>query len=267
MNLTNMVAVVTGSSRGIGKAIALELAKQGSDVAIVYRGQKEKAIEVMNQIESLGRRAMIFQADVTNPDDVDKLVVQVTNQLGSIDILVNNVGEFHLKPISKIAVNEWDEVFKSNLHSVFYMCKAVIPGMRKRGMGRIVNIGLSPNYIVRGAPNVAAYSIAKTGVIIFSRSLAVEEASYGITVNCISPGLIENGYQSPEQVEWMRQRVPMKRLGTPEEIADAVSFLVSERASYISGANLSVSGAWDWEDRPTDHDHIVHELFVEDGIK
>jgi NAD(P)-dependent dehydrogenase (short-subunit alcohol dehydrogenase family) len=125
----------------------------------------------------------------------------------------------------------------------------------------VTNIGLSPVHLVRGAPNLAAYTIAKTGIVILSRTLAVEEAPYGIRVNCVSPGLIDNGMLAPEQEKWMRERVPAGRLGTAEEVAEAVAFLFSDRASYISGANLSVSGGWDWEDRPTEHDGHVSGLF------
>lgn len=142
------------------------------------------------------------------------------------------------------------------------MCHAILPGMRERRKGRIINIGLSPTHMVRSAPNIAAYSISKTGVLILTRTLASEEAPYGITVNCLSPGLIDNGYLPPEQAKWMEKRVPMGRLGRPEEVANAVTFLVSKKASYISGANLSVSGAWDWDDRPTNHDNEVYDLFV-----
>jgi 3-oxoacyl-[acyl-carrier protein] reductase len=136
--------------------------------------------------------------------------------------------------------------------------------MRARRRGRVVNVGLSPVGLVRAAPNVAAYAVAKTGVVVMTMSLAVEEAPYGVTVNCVSPGLVDNGYLPPEQAEWMHKRVPMGRLGRPEEVADAVAFLVSDQASYVTGANLTVSGGWDWLNRPTDHDGDVTGLFLED---
>jgi 3-oxoacyl-[acyl-carrier protein] reductase len=262
MKLSGKIAVVTGSSRGIGKAIALGLARDGADVALNYHSNEGAALEVAEQIRALGRRAIIVKADVTVPDAGKALVAAVTEQLGAIDILVNNVGDFFFKPLGAMNPEEWRDVLESNLSSAYYLCHAVLPGMRDRQQGKIVNIGLSPVYLVRGAPNVAAYSIAKTGILILTRSLAVEEASHGIRVNCVSPGLIDNGYLPPEQKEWMQKRVPMGRLGRPEDIAEAVVFLSSESASYISGANLAVSGAWDWEDRPTSHDGTVQELFV-----
>lgn len=262
MKLSGQIAVVTGSSRGIGKAIALGLAQHGADVAINYRSNKDSALDVADQIKSLGQRSIVVEADLTIPSTAEMLVSKVIEQLGSIDILVNNVGDFFFKPIARMHPDEWRYVIDSNLSSVYYLCHAVLPKMRSRQKGKIINIGLSPTYLVRGAPNVAAYSIAKTGVLILSRSLAVEEAQHGITVNCVSPGLIDNGYLPPEQREWMQKRVPMGRLGNPEEIAEAVAFLASDNASYISGANLAVAGAWDWEDRLTNHDRDVEELFT-----
>lgn len=262
MTIAGKIAVVTGSSRGLGKAIAIGMAREGVNVAVNYRSDKSAAEEVVGEIQKIGCQAIAVQADMTDRTAASQLVETVRQELGEIDILVNNVGDFYFKPLSAMKHDEWHYVLDSNLSSVYYLCKAVLPSMGQRQQGKIVNIGLSPTYLVRGAPNIAAYSIAKTGVLILTRSLAIEVAPYGITVNCVSPGLIDNEHLPPEQEEWMRKRVPMGRLGRPEEIADAVVFLASDKASYISGANLAVGGAWDWEDRPTDHDGDVQELFV-----
>lgn len=262
MNLQGAVALVTGGSRGIGKAIAKRLAEESAAVAVNYRSDERAATETVDSIRAAGGRASTFQADVADPAEAERLVESVSAALGPIDVLVNNVGEFFLKPVAEMDPAEWRRVMESNLSSAFYVSRCALPAMRARGEGRIVNVGLSPVHLVRGAPNLAAYSVAKTGVVILSRTLAAEEARGGITVNCVSPGLIDNGYLPPEQEEWMRKRVPAGRLGRPEEVAEAVAFLASARASYVSGANLAVSGAWDWEDRPTDHDTEVHELFV-----
>lgn len=264
MKLSGRVALVTGSSRGIGKAIALSLAQQGANVAINYNTNEDAAIEVVKQIQALGKQAISVKADVSVSEASDTLVNTVIEQFGTIDILVNNVGEFFFKPLNVMNHNEWHYVLNSNLSSVYYLCHAVLPKMRTRRQGRIINIGLSPTYLVRGAPNIAAYAIAKTGVLILTRSLAVEEAANNITVNCVSPGLIDNGHLPLEQKEWMQKRVPMGRLGLPEEVAEAITFLASDSASYISGANIAVAGAWDWEDRLTNHDQDVHNLFLED---
>ena len=258
------VAVVTGSSRGIGRAIALRCAELGADVAVNYRSENAAAEEVAQQIRKLGRRAITVQADVTQPEAAATLFHAVEEQLGAVSLLVNNVGEFFFKPLADTTEEEWRRVIDSNLSSVHHLCRAAIARMRRRKAGRIINIGLSPTYLVRGAANVAAYSIAKTGVLILTRSLAIEEAPHGIRVNCVSPGLIDNGMLPPAQKEWMERRVPMGRLGRADEIADAVVFLASDSAAYISGANLAVDGAWDWMDRPTTHDGHVEELFLKE---
>lgn len=262
MSPQGAVALVTGGSRGIGRAIAERLAEEGAVVAVNYRADEEAAAEVVESIRAIGGKADSFKADVADPAEAERLVRSVGEALGPVDVLVNNVGEFFLKPLAEMNAAEWRRVLESNLNSAFYVSRCVLPVMRSAGEGRIVNVGLSPVYLVRGAPNLAAYSIAKTGIVVLSRTLAAEEAPNGITVNCVSPGLIDNGYLPPEQEEWMLKRVPAGRLGRPEEVADAVAFLISSRASYVSGANLSVSGAWDWEDRPTGHDAQVHGLFV-----
>ena len=261
MILKGKTALVTGGSSGIGRAIAANLAMDGASVAINYRKNREGAESAAAEINSKGRRAICLQGDVCCADEARRLIEVASEQLGSLDILVNNVGEFFFSSLAHTTYEDWERVLSSNLGSVFLVCKAALPLMKRDGGGCIINVGLSPVDRVRGAPNVAAYSIAKTGVIILTRSLAVEEAHNGIRVNCVSPGLIDNGHLPQEQKIWMEKRVPMGRLGKAEEVAQAVSFLASDLASYISGANLAVSGAWDWEDRPTSHDGLVENLF------
>jgi NAD(P)-dependent dehydrogenase (short-subunit alcohol dehydrogenase family) len=258
------VALVTGASRGIGRSIALCLARQGCDVGVNYQGDVAAAGEVMEQIRALGRRAVLVQGDVSLPDEAPRLVALTEAELGPLRVLVNNVGPFFFRPLTATTERQWREVLDGNLSSVFYLCRAAIPGMRARRYGRIVNLGLSPAHTIRAATNIAAYAIAKTGVLILTRTLAAEEAHHGITVNCVSPGLIDNGHLPPAQREWMEQRVPTGRLGQPDDVANAVAFLVSGAAEYISGANLAVAGAWDWEDRPTAHDPLVEDLFTGD---
>jgi NAD(P)-dependent dehydrogenase (short-subunit alcohol dehydrogenase family) len=262
MTTSERVAIVTGSSRGLGRAIAICLAKCGIDVAVNYRHDEESAYETADRIRSLGRRVIVSRGDLTSPGAADNLIRSTQNDLGEVDIVVNNVGEFFFKRVSEMNYDEWRYVLESNLSSVFFMCRAVLPGMQRRMQGQIINIGLSPTYMIRGAPSIAAYAIAKTGVVVLTRTLAVEEARHNIRVNCVSPGLIDNGYLPPEQKKWMEKRVPLGRLGTPEDVANAVAFLTSEKATYISGANLAVSGAWDWEDRPTGWDEDVRSLFA-----
>jgi NAD(P)-dependent dehydrogenase (short-subunit alcohol dehydrogenase family) len=258
------VALVTGASRGIGRAVAERLAAAGWDVAVNYRSNQAAAAEVVAAVEAAGRRGVAVGADVSDPGGAAGAVAETEERLGPVEVLVNNVGEFFLKPLGAMSDDEWRFVLDSNLSSAFYTTRSALPGMRRRRRGRIVNVGLSPVALVRAAPNVAAYAVAKTGIVVMTMSMAVEEAPHGITVNCVSPGLVDNGYLPPEQAVWMHKRVPMGRLGRAEEVADAVAFLVSDQASYVSGANLTVSGGWDWLNRPTDHDGDVTGLFLDD---
>lgn len=257
-------ALVTGASRGLGRDIAARLAALGWPVAVNYRTNEAAAAEVVASIEAAGGRAVAVGADVADPDAAASAVRETEERLGPLEVLVNNVGDFWFKPLGAMGVDEWRHVIDSNLSSAFYVTRAALPGMRRRRRGRVVNIGLSPVGLVRPAPNVAAYAVAKTGVVVLTMSLAAEEAAHGINVNCVSPGLIDNGHLPPEQAEWMRKRVPMGRLGRGEEVADAVAFLVSDQAAYVCGANLTVSGGWDWLSRPTDHDGDVTALFLDE---
>jgi len=255
------VALVTGGARGIGRAIVERLAQDGTIVAVNFRNRQDAADQLVGCLDQDGAVVTCHRADVRDPRGAARLIEDVQGRHGRLDILVNNVGEFALGRLATTSDNHWRDVLDSNLTSAFHTSRHALPGMRDRGYGRIINIGLSPVHLVRGAPNLAPYAIAKTGVVILTRSLAAEEAAHGITVNCVSPGLIDSGLLPPVQREWMIERVPSGRLGRPEEVADAVGFLVSDRAAYISGANLTVSGGWDWEDRMTEHDSAVSALF------
>ena len=262
LNGSGRVALVTGGARGIGRALCERLGHDGFRVAVNYRSDAAAARSLVERLRSAGVRAVALQADVCDPEQAGDLVHAAAEHFGAgVSILVNNVGEFSLSPVAATSVQRWDDVITSNLHSTFYVTRAALPGMREQRYGRVVTIGLSASLIVRGAPNIAAYSVAKTGVAVLTRSLAVEEAPHGITVNCVAPGLIDNGHLLPRQQEWMARRVPAGRLGTGEDIAEAVAFLVSDRAAYVSGATLAVAGAWDWEDRRTDHDEGVLEVY------
>jgi 3-oxoacyl-[acyl-carrier protein] reductase len=257
------VALVTGSSRVIGKTIALELASQGYDIVVVYFQNEQAAETVKQQVVSKGQQCLVVQADVTDPQSVEIMFNAVMESWQHIDLLVNNVGDFFFKAVEDMSITEWQDVINSNLNSIFYLSHFVIPKMKEQQSGCIINIGLSTNNLVRASANVSAYSVAKTGAAILTQSMAEELAPYNIRVNCVSPGLIDNGHLPEAQKQWMIERVPMKKLGRPEDIANAIVFLASEQSSYVSGANLSVSGAWDWNGRPNVNDSHVHSLFVE----
>lgn len=231
-------ALVTGSAHGIGRAILLGLAKAGHDVVVHYRNSRDEAEEVASQAEELGVRSFIARADVTVPAEAATLVDEAQRLTGELRVLVNNVGNYHYGPLREMDVTTWHEMFASNLHATFYTCRQAVPIMREAGGGRIINLGYAGAEHLIARPAVAAYSIAKTGVILYSKSLARTEAGNGITVNVISPGVMENSVTQP------RREIPMNRLGRLEEIVSAASFLVSEEASYITGTTIEVAGGW-----------------------
>jgi 3-oxoacyl-[acyl-carrier protein] reductase len=242
MPLKNKVALVTGSSRGIGKAIALKLAEEGCHLAINYLSNTWAAEQVKKQIKETGGKANLFPGDVSNFANVEELVKKVKTDYGRIDILVNNVGPFLYKSIFDTSIQEWHDIFNSNLNSVFYCCKAVVPIMRKQKSGVITNIGAPNAERTQGYTRNCAYATAKTGVVVLSKSLAKEEAKNGIRVNVVNPGFIETENYTQEDKEHWAKEIPLKRMGTPEEIANAVAFLCSDEAHYITGAVLNVHG-------------------------
>jgi 3-oxoacyl-[acyl-carrier protein] reductase len=242
MNLTGRIALVTGGSRGIGRAIALKLAKEGCSVAIDYLSDDWAAEEVVKSIEKTGRKAISLQSDVSNFADAEEMIKNAKSEFGRIDILINNVGPFLYKTIWDTTVQEWHQMLNSNLNSAFYCCKAVVPIMREQKSGVIINIGGPNAERTQGYVRTCAYAVAKTGVVVFSKSLAKEEAEHGIRVNVLNPGFIQTEAYTEDMLKSMPQQVPMKRLGKPEDVADAVAFLASDEATYITGAVLNVHG-------------------------
>ena len=243
MLLEGKVALVTGGSRGIGRAIALKLAGEGAAVAINYAGNAKAAEEVKASIEAAGGKAMVVQADVSSAEAVDAMVEAVVNELGGIDILVNNASITRDGLLMRMKEADWDAVINTNLKGVFYCTKAVSKLMMKKRSVRIVNmasvVGLTGN------AGQANYAAAKSGVIGFSKSMAKELASRGITVNMVAPGYIETDMTavlSDKVREAMISTVPLARAGQAEDVAGAVLFLVSDMASYITGQVINVDG-------------------------
>jgi 3-oxoacyl-[acyl-carrier protein] reductase len=236
--MEDKIALVTGSSRRIGQDIALRLADIIAGVAVHYRSDRRAAEQVVREIRKKGKLGDLFRADLTKEKEAQSLIKKVEDKFGKVDILVNNFGPILAKPWEKVSSSEWDYVLRGNLMSALWCLKAVLPGMRKRKWGRVINLGYSRAEQLVAFSKITPYAIAKTGLLILTRSAAASEASSGITVNMVSPGLIEGG-ALPEA-----KNVPAARLGRFEDISNAVLFLVSEEAGFITGTNLVVAGGW-----------------------
>ncbi|ANY69706.1 3-oxoacyl-[acyl-carrier-protein] reductase [Paenibacillus sp. BIHB 4019] len=242
-NLEGKKALVTGASRGIGRAIAIALAEAGADVAINYSGSEAAAAETAQAVEALGRRAIVLQANVGKAAEFEAMVKDVLEQFGAIDILVNNAGITRDNLIMRMKEEEFDQVIETNLKGVFNGIKAVTRPMMKQRSGRIINI--SSVVGVLGNPGQANYVAAKAGVIGLTKASAKELASRGITVNCVAPGFIQTEMTDklPEEMkESLAGQIPLARLGSPEDIAAAVRFLASDVAGYMTGQTVHVDG-------------------------
>lgn len=239
--LTGKIAAVTGGSRGIGAAIAKGLGKEGATVIINYNHSHEEAETVVNEIKSMGSLAVALQADISDAEATKVFIEKVLTDFGKIDILVNNAGITRDKTFKKMSFEEWHKVIDTNLSSVFNTCKITLPSMLEQKYGRIINI--SSVIGQAGGFGQTNYAAAKAGLIGFSKSLALETAKGGVTVNCICPGYIatEMVNAMPENVrEAIIAMVPMKKLGAPEEVAKAVVFICE--SEYMTGQSLNLNG-------------------------
>ena len=243
MLLANKTALVTGASRGIGRATAIELAKAGAKVAVNYAGNRAAAEEVVAQIQAAGGQAFMVQADVGDAAAVDAMVKSVVEQFGSIDILVNNAGITRDNLIMRMKEEDWDAVIHTNLKGIFNCTKVVTKLMMKQRYGWIVN--MTSVVGVMGNAGQSNYAAAKAGVIGFTKSMAKELASRNITVNAVAPGYISTDMTAdlPDQAKAdLQSQIPLQRLGNPADVASAVLFLVSPGADYITGQTLHVDG-------------------------
>jgi 3-oxoacyl-[acyl-carrier protein] reductase len=243
IDLTGKVALVTGGSRGIGKAIVVRLATQGADVAFSYRGNQAAAQATVAEVEALGRKALAVQADAKEQDGAEALVKAVLDAFGKVDILVNNAGITRDDLIMRMKPEDWTDVLETNLFGAFYALKAVTRPMLKARGGRIVNITSVSGQA--GQMGQANYSSAKAGLIGLTKAAARELASRGITVNAVAPGFVltELTQDLPDALKQeITNRTPLGRFGTTEEIANAVAFLASDEAAYITGQVLAVDG-------------------------
>ncbi len=242
--MENRVALITGGVRGIGGAIARMLAGKGWLIAASYRTSRSEAERLEIDIREAGGSAIVVQADVSNPTAAEDLVTQVEAGFGRIDALINAAGPYRRVHLLEETIEGWHSMFDNNLHPVFYLSRRVAKGMIKRKWGRIVNFGLANADQHIGQPYITAHYIAKVSVLILTRSLAKALAPYGITVNSISPGFIETGSLSLDEISNMVKNIPAGHMGKPCDAASVVNFLLSEEASYVNGANIHLSGAW-----------------------
>ena len=243
MNLTGKNALVTGGSRGIGKAVCLELARQGANVAVNYAGRAQAAEEVAAACRELGVEAFAVQADVADAAAVDAMVKEVAARFGRVDILVNNAGITRDKLALQMKEEDFDAVLDTNLKGAFLCMKAVYRPMMKQRYGRIIN--LSSVVGLRGNAGQANYAASKAGLIGMSKSIAKELASRGVTVNLVAPGFIDTEMTAvlPEAArEALLKSIPLARLGQPEDVARAVAFFAAEESGYITGQVLCVDG-------------------------
>jgi 3-oxoacyl-[acyl-carrier protein] reductase len=243
IDLTGKAALVTGGSRGIGRAIVLRLATQGADVAFTYKGNAAAAAETAAAVEAVGRRGLAIQGDASQADAADPVVKAVLEAFGKIDILVNNAGITHDDLIMRMSVEAWREVLETNLYGAFWMTKAVTRPMLKARAGRIINITSVSGQA--GQTGQANYSAAKAGLIGLTKASARELASRSITVNAVAPGFVltELTQDLPDALkDEIIARTPLGRFAETTEIADAVAFLASDEAAYITGQVLAVDG-------------------------
>jgi NAD(P)-dependent dehydrogenase (short-subunit alcohol dehydrogenase family) len=241
--LAGRVALVTGGSRGIGRATCLALASKGAAVAVLCRSRVKEAQEVAEAIRSAGGQALAIEADVLDPEAIKRSARDAVATLGKVDILVNNAGEMTDVSVVDMKDDDWEQSLSINLTSAFRYAREFIPSMMERRWGRIINV--SSQVVYTGSNNHAHYSAAKSGLLGFTFSLTKELGPYGITANVVAPGRIVTDLllerMAGREQEWMSQ-TPVRRFGRPEEVAAAIAFLASEDASYITGAVINVNG-------------------------
>ena len=237
--LSGCVALVTGAARRTGRSIALALAEAGADIAVHYYRSEEEALQLVEEISRGGQRAQAIGVDLNDADATAKAFAKVASELGGLDILVNNASGIIWKSLSQMSIAEWHQGVSETLHITYHACQAALPFLRQSGQGRIINlIDVDADAIV-AVPKLTPYKIGKTGVLMLTRTLAVSEAPFGITVNGLSPGTLNNSERKPSL-----DQIPAGRYGTPQEVARAAVFLAHPDSSYITGSHLKISGGY-----------------------
>ncbi len=242
--MNDKVALITGGAKGIGRAVATDLAERGWSVAICYRKSAKEGAEVIGAVNKKGSKGIALQCDVSDPKPAQELVKRVEEEWGRVDALINCAGPYHRVNLLEESVEGWRSMFDNNLHPLFYLSQAVAPGMIERKWGRIVCFSMANADQLIAQPQLTAHYIAKTGLLVLARSLARVVAPHGITVNAISPGFIDSGSAPKEELAAMAKKIPAGYVGKLEDAVAVVRFLLSEEARYVNGANIHLSGAW-----------------------
>jgi 3-oxoacyl-[acyl-carrier protein] reductase len=237
-------ALITGGARGIGRAVAANLARCGWNIALCYRTSAAEAAEVADQAQAAGVKALAVQCDVSDANAAAAMVARIEKEWGRIDALINSAGPYHRIDVLKETVEGWHAMFDNNLHPIFYLSRAVLPGMMTRRWGRIVNFSMANADQMIAQPNLTAHYIAKMGVLVLTRTLARVAAADGVTVNAISPGFIDTGSAPQEELATMAKRIPAGYVGSVDDAVATVRFLLSDEARYVNGTNVHLSGAW-----------------------
>lgn len=245
LDLTDKIAIVTGSSRGVGREIALSLANEGANIVVTYNGNEEKAEEVVQKIQAMGRKAICLQVDLGDSKSTLALIEQSITHFGTVDILVNNAAVLPTNQVKDIPLTEWIETLNTNLTSVFLTCQTFVNHcLEQNKPGKILNI-TSQAAFHGSTTGHAHYASSKAGMLGFTRSLAREVAKKGINVNNLALGIVETDMMKDlieEKTDYYLNRIPLGRFSTPKDVADIASFLVSERANYITGTTIDASG-------------------------
>ena len=242
--MNNRVALITGGAKGIGRAVALDLAERGWSVAICYRKSAKEGAEVIDAVHKKGSKGIALQCDISDPKPAQELVKRVEEEWGRVDALINCAGPYHRVNLLEESVEGWHSMFDNNLHPLFYLSQAVVPGMIERKWGRIVCFSMANADQLIAQPQLTAHYIAKVGLLVLARSLARVVAPHEITVNAISPGFIDSGSAPKEELAAMAKRIPAGYVGKVEDAVAVVRFLLSEEARYVNGANIHLSGGW-----------------------
>lgn len=245
IDLSRKIAVVTGGSRGIGAATAKMFAQAGADVAINYQRREDSAKAVQDAIKILGRKCLIFRADLARKVDVDNFINAILDAYGRVDILVNNHGIWNHGPIDEMDEATWDEMMNVNLKSIYFLCNRVVPIMKTQKSGKIINLSSTAGQ--RGESFHSHYASTKGAIIAFTKSLAPELADYNINVNSVAPGWVDTDmcaevFSDPDFKESVRQGIPLKRIPLPEDLAGPIVFLASDLARHITGEIVNVNG-------------------------